>query len=425
MLCRRGPTPNACREERAIRRGTCKCGSHQISRYRGKSIDNKKRGTLQEQQLPASPHGRVTGKPRIALALAGGNALGAYAAGAYQALHERGYLPDLVSGASIGAINGGIIAGNIADQRIPKLREFWNQAAMGSAFGLAPASGKSRELYNRAHALQTLLLGRPGLFTLRMPGLLSIFPGVPPDVALFDSRPLVETLKRVIDFDLLNRAVVPLVVSAVDMEAGKPVFFDSREHRLDTPHFLATTAFTPGFPPVEIDGRYLADPGLISNLPIDGILDPLPEDDLLCFAVDLFDSAGQRPRSLDTGLERAQDIIFSAQSWGAIEARSREHRLRHIIGDLEKYAPTELTLGSAASLAKEGRTNDITVVFVSYRAPIHELSMKTVDFSRASLEERWSIGCGDMMAALDKLEGGDATYQSDGYTLYDGRKSGG
>ena len=45
-----------------------------------------------------------SGKKQIVLALAGGNALGAYAAGAYEALHEREYAPDLISGASIGAI---------------------------------------------------------------------------------------------------------------------------------------------------------------------------------------------------------------------------------------------------------------------------------------------------------------------------------
>src|SRR5688572_2666050 len=73
-------------------------------------------------------------KPTLALALAGGNALGAYEAGAYEALHGRGYFPDLISGASIGAINGAIIAGNAPQQRLAKLREFWSQADSGGTF---------------------------------------------------------------------------------------------------------------------------------------------------------------------------------------------------------------------------------------------------------------------------------------------------
>jgi NTE family protein len=123
-------------------------------------------------------------------------------------------------------------------------------------------------------------MGRPGLFRLRLPGLLSILPGMPPDVGLFDSKPLVATLQRTIDFELLNRAAVALLMTAVDMESGEPVIFDTRKEKVGPTHFLATTAFTPGFPPVDIDDRCLADPGLISNLPIDVILDPPPTSDL-------------------------------------------------------------------------------------------------------------------------------------------------
>jgi NTE family protein len=46
----------------------------------------------------------------LALTLQGGGALGAYQAGAYQALHEAGLVPDWVAGVSIGSINSAIIA---------------------------------------------------------------------------------------------------------------------------------------------------------------------------------------------------------------------------------------------------------------------------------------------------------------------------
>jgi NTE family protein len=52
------------------------------------------------------PVGRNERCGRIALVLQGGGALGAYQAGVY------GLEPDWVSGVSIGAINGAIIAGN-------------------------------------------------------------------------------------------------------------------------------------------------------------------------------------------------------------------------------------------------------------------------------------------------------------------------
>src|SRR5215831_17291028 len=61
----------------------------------------------------------------IALLLQGGGALGSYQAGVYEALAEAGLHPDWVAGISIGAINASIIAGNPPENRVEKLREFW------------------------------------------------------------------------------------------------------------------------------------------------------------------------------------------------------------------------------------------------------------------------------------------------------------
>ena len=96
----------------------------------------------------------------ITLALAGGNALGAYGAGACEALIARSYVPAMISGASIGAVTGAIIAGNPPEQRLPRLREFWEQAGLTSAPGVAPAGGYARALYNRFPALQRVMTGR-------------------------------------------------------------------------------------------------------------------------------------------------------------------------------------------------------------------------------------------------------------------------
>jgi predicted acylesterase/phospholipase RssA len=59
-----------------------------------------------------------------ALALAGGNALGSYLAGAYEALHDAGEEPDWIVGTSIGAITGGMIAGNPPERQVARLRRY-------------------------------------------------------------------------------------------------------------------------------------------------------------------------------------------------------------------------------------------------------------------------------------------------------------
>ena len=364
---------------------------------------------------------------RNALALSGGNALGAYAAGAYEALHEAGVALDIVSGASIGAITGALIAGNPPKQRCEKLRAFWQQAASFSAFGPAPGSGRPRDLYNKMHAMQTVLAGRPGLFVPRATGFLSMLPGTPPDLGLFDARPMAATLERLVDFDYLNEAHLPLVIGAVDLETGEAVYFDTREQAITPQHLLASAAFIPGFPPVEIDGRLLGDPGILCNMPLDPLLAAPPPGDQLCIAVDLFDARGARPNSLDSCLERAQDIAFATQSLRTIEAYRREHRLRAMLDRVDKHpgsgasADPALADPAIADIAREARAGQIDVVLMAYRPPAHETGAKTIDFSRASIGERWARGRADMSTALEALQAGRATTRDPGFAVYDCR----
>ena len=72
----------------------------------------------------------------IALLLQGGGALGSYQAGVYQALSEANLHPDWVAGISIGAINAAIIAGNKPEDRLPRLRQFWETASAVVPFSM-------------------------------------------------------------------------------------------------------------------------------------------------------------------------------------------------------------------------------------------------------------------------------------------------
>jgi NTE family protein len=285
-------------------------------------------------------------------------------------------------------------------------------------------SGRMREWYNAAHALQALASGRPGMFFPSVPGVWSVLPGMPPDLAVLDHRPLVATLERLVDFERLNGSEVPLMISAVDLESGAPVLFDSRREKLEPRHFLASTAFVPMFPPVELGGRCLGDPGLMANLPIDAVLDPPPAPDLLCFAVDLFDARGPRPGSLDASAKRAQDILFASQSWRTLRAREREHALRSIIRELEASLPPGEQAGSRVPELFNGSGDErITVVLIAYQTPPHELAAKALDFSRASIEERWANGLEDMQAAIEMLERDETRHGASGFRILDCRRS--
>lgn len=319
---------------------------------------------------------------RTVLVLGGGNALGAYLAGAYEHLHAQNVEPHWIIGASIGAISGAIIAGNAPENRVPRLREFWEQAKIHS--GPAPGRGSSfRHAYNEAHTALALLTGRPGLFGHRFPGLLSMLPWMPSDVALYDQRPLRQTLERLIDFTLLNTGDIRFTAICVDIETGEEVLFDTTREEITPDHLLASAAITPVFPPVDIGGRFLCDPGYTNNLPMDVALVNPPEEDTLCIAVDLISLKAPRPMSLDSSAERANDLILASSSRRAMDALQREYVLH------ERLEP---------------KGAKVTLLHLAYQSSSDERAGKAFDFSPASLEDRWATGQRDMEHALAQLE---------------------
>jgi NTE family protein len=328
------------------------------------------------QQPPASD------QPRLALVLGGGNALGAYHAGAYEVLDSRGLRPSWVVGASVGAVTAAIIVGNAPEERVSKLRRYWSRATQHTA--PSPTEWlKPRQIYNGLHALLALTYGRPGIYRQRFPGLWSALPWVPNDVALLDHKPLLGTLEELVDFERLNRGETRLTVACADVETSEEVYFDSARQEIRPEHILASTAILPAFPPVEIGGRALCDAGYVNNLPLDPLFETEPEQDLLCLALELFSLRAPRPGSLDAVLERANDMIFSSAGRRTIAALAREYALRQ---QLEPDGPT------------------VTLLDLVYQAGADELAAKSFDFSPSSIRDRWAAGKRDMTSGLQLLD---------------------
>ena len=319
---------------------------------------------------------------RTALILGGGNALGAYHAGAYEQLHQNGVRPDWIVGASIGAVTGAILAGNAPEDRLAKLNQFW-AAAMVHTSGSPAFTERGRQIYNGAHAALTLMHPRPSIFRHRLPGAWSMLPGVPNDVALYDHGPLRHTLERLVDFDRLNAGEVRFTLATVDIETGEEVYFDTTRDVIGPDHILASAAIPPAFPPVEIDGRLLCDAGYTNNLPLDPLFREPINEDLICLAVELFSLRAPRPKSLDAVVERAHDLIFASAGRRTIEALEREYQLRE---QLDPKGPR------------------VRLVHLAYQAAGHELAAKTFDYSPSSIRDRWAAGQSDMAHGLALLD---------------------
>ena len=344
----------------------------------------------------------------IALVLAGGAALGAFEAGAYAALDEAGEASRLrwVAGSSIGAVTAAILAGNAPGERLPRLRRFWDTVSHDPApllsfwFGRA-WDGPWREAVNQLGVLQTLVFGAPGLFRPRLqPGPRAGADDVP---ALHDLAPLERHLEDLVDFDRLNSGAVRVSLAATDVVSGERVVFDTgRGCTLQPRHILASCALMPLLAPVEVEGRLLGDGGFASNTPLDLVLCDPAAPGLHCFVVDLFDPKGSRPHTLAAGASRAGDLVFGNQSRRLMEGHEREARLRSLIHELGALLPGDVRhRAEIAAILAEGRPGPARVEHIGYRAGLDEAGMgKTLDFTAATVADRWAAGHAQMQAAL-------------------------
>src|SRR5689334_3975216 len=208
--------------------------------------------TVQDRSSPA----RVQSRPPfecIALLLQGGGALGAYQAGVYQALAEADLHPDWVAGISIGAINSAIIAGNPPEQRVEKLRAFWELITANPLFDwaegiehLVPKGDAARSLFNQTSAAWALVAGAPGFFSLRQPPPWLQPAGCLEATSFYETKLLKATLERLVDFDRINAREMRFSVGAVNVRSGNFVYFDNTKHKIGPEHVMASGSLPPG-----------------------------------------------------------------------------------------------------------------------------------------------------------------------------------
>lgn len=337
-----------------------------------------------------------------ALVLQGGGALGAYQAGAVEALTASGNPIDWVAGISIGAINSALIAGNAPEARTDALRSFWEMASSSSlSVGLFD-NVMSRGFLNEMSAAGTTVTGVPGFFKLRLPPASMMPNGSAGARSFYDTAPLRETLLDLVDFDRLNNGPVRLSVGAVNVETGNMTWFDSAEIEIRPEHIMASGALPPGFPAVEIDGSYYWDGGLVSNTPLQYVLDEqMPAEDLCVFQVDLFNARGAVPASVWTSEAREKDIRFSSRTRFNTDMMRRMHETRDAARRLYNKLPPDLKDDpDAKALAAGNADPNVTIAHLIYRQKKHERQSKDYEFSRLSMLDHWAAGQSDVERTL-------------------------
>lgn len=166
-------------------------------------------------------------KYKLGIAFSGGGARGAAHCGALQALHEYGIKPDVVSGTSVGSI----------------------VATLYSA-GFTPK--QMIELFQGLNFFKDI-----------------VAPSVPKG-GLFDSKPLLELIRKNLTYTRLEELPIPTYLVASDLEHGVPKVFSKGEI---APRVVASCSIPVIFRPMSINGIHYVDGGAFITLPVSVLRD--------------------------------------------------------------------------------------------------------------------------------------------------------
>ena len=345
----------------------------------------------------------------VTLLLQGGGALGAYQGGVYEALAEANIHPDWIAGISIGAINAAIIAGNPANSRVDRLREFWTHVTSSAPwdwscnpFGDLARSDDTRNLLNQMSANLAVACGATGFFSAR-----AVMPWLQPGGALgatsfYDTSDLKRTLERLVDFDRLNAGMTRFSAGAVNVRTGNFVYFDTSTHKIAPEHVMASGALPPGFPAVEIDGEHYWDGGLVSNTPLQWVIESDPRrQDTLAFQVDLWSSQGALPRNLAEVATRHKEIQFSSRTRASTGQFKNVHRVQRALDALLRRLPPDFAENDDLKILKSVASDKVyNIIHLIYRAQNYEGHSKDYEFSRLSMQDHWRAGYHDAVRTL-------------------------
>jgi NTE family protein len=357
-------------------------------------------GTLPEIRAPRA-RWRPEGCDRMALVLQGGGALGAYQAGVYQALHEAGLEPDWVAGVSIGGINAAIIAGNPPERRVERLREFWETITDRRIWAYTPDGDDPRKVRNAWSSTMTMLLGQPGFFTPQFPNPWLSLRGSKTATSFYDSAPLRATLLRLVDFELLNRRETRYACGAVNVLNGNFAYFDNAMTDIALEHVMASGALPPALPMVNIGTDYYWDGGLVSNTPLQHVLENAASKNMLVFQVDLFSARGSLPRDMYDVLARQKDIQYSSRTRLVTDYFQQRHEADLFLRRVLDKVPEELLTDEEREAKRRlAEIPEVSILHLIYQQTAYESQAKDFEFSGTSMREHWEAGHRDTVRTL-------------------------
>ncbi len=182
-----------------------------------------------------------------ALVLAGGGSKGAYQIGAIKALKKLGYNFDIVTGTSIGALNGCMVAQDDYEE----LYKLWDNIKLNDVVsGIKEINFNFEEIVNNKNMI------------------LSFFKKYIQDSGA-DISPFKKMVETLFDAKKLKKSKIDFFAVAVSYPNLKPVFIDKKmmlEKGVD--YLISSASCFPAFPIHKFENQSFIDGGYFDNLPI-------------------------------------------------------------------------------------------------------------------------------------------------------------
>lgn len=193
-------------------------------------------------------------KRKVGLVLGCGGSLGSYEIGAIKALKELGFSFDIITGSSIGVLNGALLASNQFDE----LTTLWDNLNAGDAYECGMSLSKDQVLHNKYHySFKDVWKLTCSFWKNKM---------------AFNPRPLMSLFEKTLDVDKLYASNIDLVfpitrygsMKEIDINVKK----DLKKEELFT-YLRATSACYPLVKSVKINGKHYIDSFWSNRLPCD------------------------------------------------------------------------------------------------------------------------------------------------------------
>jgi NTE family protein len=252
----------------------------------------------------------------------------------------------------------------------------------------------------RARGL-TITQGQPAFFAPRHASPWFSFAGALNATSYYDSAPLCETLLELVDFSLIREKAVRLAVGAVNVLDGNFVYFDNARDEIGPEHVMASGALPPALPMVKIGSDHFRDGGIVSNTPLQHLLDQDDNLSSLVFQVDLFSARGTLPRHIHDVMARHKDIMHSSRTRYNTDLYRRIHSWKTRLRPALAKAPRELLSEDEKRFQEElSDLPELAILQLIYQQKSYEGHAKDYEFSGTSMREHWQSGYEDTTRTL-------------------------